>query len=128
MRLWGPPVDFPMKGAIPLLRLLRGVVNTSDGKVVRAFHRFTLVDQTGESSLGLFGLGLISAGSQKWSRCRPQNNQLGGGQSTELLAWGFASGLAQPSLQHEVEWLAVSQPCCSRNLGVLAPRENEYAE
>jgi ABC-type nickel/cobalt efflux system permease component RcnA len=27
--------------------VLQGVVNTSDGKVVRAFHRFTLVDQTG---------------------------------------------------------------------------------
>lgn len=27
---------------------LQGVVNTSEGKVVRAFHRFTLVDQTGE--------------------------------------------------------------------------------
>mmetsp|Transcript_18571 Transcript_18571/g.52184 ORF Transcript_18571/g.52184 Transcript_18571/m.52184 type:complete len:542 (+) Transcript_18571:102-1727(+) len=26
----------------------QGVVNTSDGKVVRAFHRFTLVDQTGQ--------------------------------------------------------------------------------
>ncbi len=25
----------------------QGVVNTSEGKVVRAFHRFTLVDQTG---------------------------------------------------------------------------------
>ena len=24
----------------------QGVVNTSDGRVVRAFHRFTLVDQT----------------------------------------------------------------------------------
>ncbi len=26
----------------------QGVVNTSDGRVVRAFHRFTLVDQTGQ--------------------------------------------------------------------------------
>lgn len=26
----------------------QGVVNTSEGKVVRAFHRFTLVDQTGQ--------------------------------------------------------------------------------
>ncbi len=26
---------------------VQGVVNTSEGKVVRAFHRFTLVDQTG---------------------------------------------------------------------------------
>lgn len=25
----------------------QGVVNTSDGRVVRAFHRFTLVDQNG---------------------------------------------------------------------------------
>lgn len=25
----------------------QGVVNTSEGRVVRAFHRFTLVDQTG---------------------------------------------------------------------------------
>ena len=25
----------------------QGVVNTSDGRVVRAFHRFTLVDQSG---------------------------------------------------------------------------------
>ncbi len=28
--------------------LLQGVVNTSEGKVVRAFHRFTLVDQMGQ--------------------------------------------------------------------------------
>lgn len=27
----------------------QGVVNTSDGRVVRAFHRFTLVDQSGEA-------------------------------------------------------------------------------
>lgn len=27
----------------------QGVVNTSEGKVVRAFHRFTLVDQTGQN-------------------------------------------------------------------------------
>ncbi len=26
----------------------QGVVNTSDGRVVRAFHRFTLVDQSGQ--------------------------------------------------------------------------------
>lgn len=26
----------------------QGIVNTSEGKVVRAFHRFTLVDQTGQ--------------------------------------------------------------------------------
>lgn len=26
----------------------QGVVQTSDGRVVRAFHRFTLVDQSGE--------------------------------------------------------------------------------
>ena len=26
----------------------QGVVNTTDGRVVRAFHRFTLVDQTGQ--------------------------------------------------------------------------------
>jgi hypothetical protein len=26
----------------------QGVVNTNEGKVVRAFHRFTLVDQTGQ--------------------------------------------------------------------------------
>lgn len=26
----------------------QGVVNTSEGRVVRAFHRFTLVDQTGQ--------------------------------------------------------------------------------
>ena len=28
--------------------LVQGVVSTNDGKVVRAFHRFTLVDQTGK--------------------------------------------------------------------------------
>jgi hypothetical protein len=33
-------------GADPVV-LPQGVVNTSDGKVVRAFHRFTLVDQSG---------------------------------------------------------------------------------
>jgi len=30
---------------------LQGVVNTSDGKVVRAFHKFTLVDQSGEDAV-----------------------------------------------------------------------------
>jgi len=43
---------------------LQGVVNTSDGKVVRAFHRFTLVDQTGGLFLDLLipdpGLGRAS--------------------------------------------------------------------
>jgi hypothetical protein len=29
----------------------QGVVNTSEGKVVRAFHRFTLVDQSGEAQV-----------------------------------------------------------------------------
>ena len=29
------------------MNILQGIVNTSEGKVVRAFHRFTLVDQTG---------------------------------------------------------------------------------
>ena len=30
-----------------VMNLFQGIVNTSEGKVVRAFHRFTLVDQTG---------------------------------------------------------------------------------
>jgi speckle-type POZ protein len=29
----------------------QGVVNTSDGRVVRAFHRFTLVDQSGKDQI-----------------------------------------------------------------------------
>lgn len=32
---------------------LQGVVSTTEGKVVRAFHRFTLVDQTGGRADGL---------------------------------------------------------------------------
>jgi hypothetical protein len=38
----------PARGAPGESDAPQGVVNTTDGRVVRAFHRFTLVDQTGQ--------------------------------------------------------------------------------
>lgn len=41
----------------------QGVLNTSDGKVVRAFHKFTLVNQIGESCLERYRVRLLCAGN-----------------------------------------------------------------
>lgn len=41
-------VIFPCCLPTLIAPVVQGIVNTSEGKVVRAFHRFTLVDQTGK--------------------------------------------------------------------------------
>lgn len=50
VRMWRPHVVSQAAGGVTAGEsdAPQGVVNTSDGRVVRAFHRFTLVDQTGQ--------------------------------------------------------------------------------
>ncbi|KAF5834295.1 hypothetical protein DUNSADRAFT_9118 [Dunaliella salina] len=91
----------------------QGVVNTSDGKVVRAFHRFTLVDQTGQGR-DLTKGRTRDAGAVKISCARQMHSSA----LHAMLAGGALSRNSGPSNSRS-ELVRVPTPSLGEDLGQL---------
>jgi hypothetical protein len=91
----------------------QGVVNTNEGKVVRAFHRFTLVDQTGQGR-DLTKGRTREAGAVKISCARQDPNARN--------CHGYRKFVKVSSLLG----MHLKHACCGRQTSMLVPLQQQF--